>query len=69
VNRTVSFKNEPYCLGLFIYCASRSMYSLGLSGLCPAEVGSFISIHQEEHATALLLLHAWFIVVHQVSLS
>ena len=56
-----------------IYRASRSIYSLGPSGLCPAEVRSFISIHQVAPATALLLLllllRACFTVVRQVSLS
>jgi len=61
-----------YCLGPAfsarrIYRASRSIYSLGPSGLCPAEVMSFISIHQMAPATALL--RACFIVVRQVSLS
>jgi len=56
-----------------IYRASRSIYSLGPSGLCPAEVRSFISIHQVAPATALLLLllllRTCFIVVCQMSLS
>ena len=56
---------------LHIYRASRLIYSLGPLGLCPAEVRSFISIHQVAPATALLLLllRAYFIVVRQVSLS
>jgi len=55
-----------------IYCASRSIYYLSPSGLCPAEVRIFISIHQVAPATVLLLLlllRACFIVVCQVSLT
>jgi len=37
-----------------------------LAGLCPAEVRSFISIHQVAPATVLLLLCACFIVIRQV---
>ena len=47
------------------------MYWLCPVGLCPAELMSFVSIHQVAPATALLLvlLRACFTVVHQVSLS
>ena len=43
-------------------------YCLGPARLCPADVRSFISIHQVAPATALLLLllRACFIVVRQV---
>jgi len=48
-------------------------YCLGPEGLCPAELRSFISIHQVAPATvlllSLLLMRAWFIVVRQVLLS
>jgi len=39
-----------------IYRASRSIYSFGPLGLCPAEEMSFISIHQVAPATALPLV-------------
>jgi len=47
----------------------RANYCLGPTGLCVAEVRSFISIHQVAPATVLLLLRACFIVIRQVSLS